>query len=282
MPQFLQIPEDQWARRRCAYELTKPTMSAIPVSSLIHVDVDIPATALLVRSKIPKIQALRSNVASSLADFDMRTIDRLDLYVQAMCYAHWLFQSTLVSVDRLQDWLDEWPAQQKRLLVEANRLATAQHLKHCRVELCPLRVGHQSGSTPLKRIFCLLYQNFAHSEGNGGLLLHEVMRAELLAELTSIVSDCNGDLFAAKAAVVLNRQRAFTVFMSSYDQVRRAMQFIRWNLGDADDIAPALERQPRRHRVDSSPPMSARFPIGYAIGADDGNRGRLQRLRGAS
>ena len=36
------------------------------------------------------------------------------------------------------------------------------------------------------------------------------------------------------------RQRMFTLFSNSYEQVRRATIFPRWNEGDAEDIAPSL------------------------------------------
>ena len=43
---------------------------------------------------------------------------------------------------------------------------------------------------------------------------------------------------AAEAAEI--RQQAFTLFVNNYDQVRRAISFLRWNEGDVDDIIPSL------------------------------------------
>ena len=36
------------------------------------------------------------------------------------------------------------------------------------------------------------------------------------------------------------RQRAFSLFVKAYDQARRAIQYVRWEQGDADSIAPSL------------------------------------------
>ncbi len=36
------------------------------------------------------------------------------------------------------------------------------------------------------------------------------------------------------------RARAFTLFSRAYDQVRRAVNVLRWDEGDADSIAPSL------------------------------------------
>src|SRR5262249_14133252 len=45
---------------------------------------------------------------------------------------------------------------------------------------------------------------------------------------------------ALVAAQALQRQRNFTLFANAYDQVRRAISYLRWNEDDVDDIAPSL------------------------------------------
>jgi hypothetical protein len=45
---------------------------------------------------------------------------------------------------------------------------------------------------------------------------------------------------AAGGAAVALRQRAFTLFATTYDEVRRAVSYLRWHDGDGDDIAPSL------------------------------------------
>jgi hypothetical protein len=36
------------------------------------------------------------------------------------------------------------------------------------------------------------------------------------------------------------RQRAFTLFMTTHDRVRRIVHYLRWNEGDADEVAPSV------------------------------------------
>ena len=53
-------------------------------------------------------------------------------------------------------------------------------------------------------------------------------------------------------------QRAFTRAVNTYDQVRRAVSFLRWNEGDTDDFAPSLwagrgASSRRRDEEDASP-----------------------------
>jgi hypothetical protein len=254
-------PTGQWIHRRCAYEQTQVAMGQLQTNDPIGVDVDIPAVANLVFGKLPGIRALRSTVASSLSDFDMRTIDRLDLYLRSMCYAHWLYQSTRVPIDRLREWLAEWPSVYERLVTEAKCLVSRASVDGCGIRLCPNRAHcHHNLSEP-QRLCCLLHLNICHVEQVTTLRRYEIAQAELLAEIAAIAMDHGGDLSVIGSVTRMNRQRALTLFLVSYDQVRRATQFIRWSMGDADAIAPALERQAPRRRLDSCPPQSMSMPI---------------------
>ena len=42
------------------------------------------------------------------------------------------------------------------------------------------------------------------------------------------------------STTVRARQAAFTIFVRAYDEVRRGIVYLRWNMGDADEIAPSL------------------------------------------
>ena len=52
------------------------------------------------------------------------------------------------------------------------------------------------------------------------------------------------------------RQRLFTLFVNAYDQARRAVGYLRWNEGDADQIAPSLYagRSNGRRKADQPDP----------------------------
>jgi hypothetical protein len=50
-----------------------------------------------------------------------------------------------------------------------------------------------------------------------------------------------------KAAADL-RNRAFTLFTRGYDQMRRAVAFLRWDEGDADKVVPSLYAKHRRSK----------------------------------
>jgi hypothetical protein len=73
-----------------------------------------------------------------------------------------------------------------------------------------------------------------------GASLRELDQAESLAgQLTSALGAREqGPVIAADVAT--QRQRNFTLFAQSYDQVRRAISYLRWDNDDVDNIAPSL------------------------------------------
>ncbi len=57
------------------------------------------------------------------------------------------------------------------------------------------------------------------------------------------------------------RQQAFTLFIRTYDQLRRAVHYLRWEHGDAEEIAPSLyaasrRRSSRSGKSKTTPPES--------------------------
>jgi hypothetical protein len=50
------------------------------------------------------------------------------------------------------------------------------------------------------------------------------------------------------------RQRAFTLLVRAYDEVRRAVTFVRWAEGDADTFAPSLYAKTRKRRPSETEP----------------------------
>jgi hypothetical protein len=64
------------------------------------------------------------------------------------------------------------------------------------------------------------------------------------------------------AAQAQQRQRNFTLFANAYDQVRRAISYLRWNEDDIDDIAPSLYagRGTGRKKPDAPQPTPAPSP----------------------
>jgi hypothetical protein len=72
------------------------------------------------------------------------------------------------------------------------------------------------------------------------LQLGELDQAESIGEQLVNAVGTREQAPAVAAEVTQQRQRMFTLFLNSYDQVRRAVTYLRWNEGDIDTVAPSL------------------------------------------
>jgi hypothetical protein len=87
------------------------------------------------------------------------------------------------------------------------------------------------------------------------------------------------------------RQRAFSLFVKAYDQARRAIQYVRWQQGDADSIAPSLysgrgnsnvKRRTEDAQVTPAPVMQVPAPVAVngsgASATQSADRGLARRF----
>jgi hypothetical protein len=65
------------------------------------------------------------------------------------------------------------------------------------------------------------------------------------------------------------RVRAYSIFLSTYGELRRAVAYLRWEEGDVDSIIPSLHRVygRRTKKVEASPPE---VEVSHSHGSDTG------------
>jgi hypothetical protein len=69
-----------------------------------------------------------------------------------------------------------------------------------------------------------------------------------------------------------DRQRVFTLFFRTYENVGKMISYLRWQHGDADQIAPSIysRSRPRRDAI-STPPVTAATPTPVSPGMPGGS-----------
>ena len=88
---------------------------------------------------------------------------------------------------------------------------------------------------------------------------HELDEAESTAGQLAFTFATRAERFQAVQQVANEqRQRNFSLLAHAYDQVRRGLQYLRWNEADWDAIAPSLHRGRGGSRRQAQPqPASA-------------------------
>jgi hypothetical protein len=78
----------------------------------------------------------------------------------------------------------------------------------------------------------MMLENWATIAGKTAIQRSEIDQAQSLAERLITRAYHREQARAVAAETPRNRQKAFTLFVSTYDQIRRVISFVRWNEGD--------------------------------------------------
>jgi hypothetical protein len=101
-------------------------------------------------------------------------------------------------------------------------------------------VGYKNVTYDLVGLASLLKQNWGKIAGKTAIQASELDAAEALAgQLISALS-ARDQMPVLIASAAVQRQRNFTLFAQAYDQVRRAISYLRWDNEDLERIAPSL------------------------------------------
>jgi hypothetical protein len=247
-----------------AYADSKPERDAIRPEDLIRVNVDVPSAVATVLGTLPEVTALRADVVKNLPTFDIAHLDRLHTYAMALSHAFVQSKSSTSEVDKLQELNVEATALRDTLHEDVKALARRGLVNPEAFRTCKGLMGYKIVATDLQVLATVARGNWGAIQGKCGITLDELDRAEKVAAHMLRLVGLREQAPEAVAAAAEDRDRAFTLFMRSYDQVRRAVLFLRWDEGDHDKIAPSLYAGRRRTGIDRQQDQPAPVVAGPA------------------
>ncbi len=217
-----------------------PELKALQPEELQQINVDIPYAVALVLGCLPELRGLREDIARAMSSFDLAVFDRLEDYTLALNDAHGAYLAATQPADDLDELVIEASRLRALLLTEATALGARGVID--RKKLAEVRgpVGYKNVAVDLSLLYRVLMGSWSRIQGKTTVAQSELERAAKVAQqlIRALVLREQGMANITAAGEL--RQRAFTVFIRAYDHVRRAVSFLRWNLGDADDLAPSL------------------------------------------
>ena len=246
-------------RFRDAYQRIIDEMNKVPASELIPINIDIPAAVATALGAMPEIMALRSKLVA-LPDFDIARLDKLEAYTLAIGHAHTRWLGASAPTESLEQISQEATVKRELLLSDASALAKRNMIDGQRLKELKGPIGFKNLSFDLFNLADMLRSNWTAISGKSALQLTELDQAEVLADrlITAVGLREQGPAIVAESAE--SRQRAFTLFVSAYDQVRRAVSYLRWNEDDVDTIVPSLYAGRNTGRARTAPKCNRPFP----------------------
>lgn len=233
-----------------AWEALADERSKVPTEELVAFNVDVRAAATAALGAYPEIHALREQALASIVGFDPTCIDRLPLYAAAAAHGQTLFLTSQQEIRELPALYDEAFKLRETFHTDLAPMVRRGLMSADRLRGYNGGVGYQVVAWDLALLISAARQHWRLIAGKSTLTEAELASAERLSQRIVVAVGLRDQGPAVLAAAALERQRAFTLFVRAYDEVRRIVTFLRWREQDAERIAPSLygprNRGPRR------------------------------------
>jgi len=218
---------------RLAYERIEPRYELLREDQLIAVNLDITKAAGIALAAEPNLRALRGDIVRQIPRYDLEPLDSLrDVALAAWHVDAALSPPVAENVPRIL--FEPAIALRRALLVQARALADRGLIELERLPAAR-RWRTVDVAETLFGLAALLRSAWAEIHDKTPLAEEDLERAkrlgeELLAAHRRLETPGSGKL----------RARAFSLLVSTYDQIRRAVTYVRWDEGDAGRLAPSL------------------------------------------
>lgn len=221
-------------------ELLTAELLAIDHHAIVPVNRDVTDAALRAQLVAEQLAPFRDELLAIYGSERIRCLDRLAVVARAAL----LVDATYRAADEVPDER----AMTAELLRERDflRAATQMLIDRGAVDRRALRAQSTRFSRPSLCLDVLqlvaILEDHCVPEGVGGITCSELGRAETHVNdlLVAIAARESG----TPTPLADLRARAFTLLVTTYDEVRRLLPYLRWKEGDADLLAPSLWDNP--------------------------------------
>ena len=239
-----------------ALEDLRAELEAIPSTELAPVRLEVTSAVITALGVAPKAKRFRDAIVAELGEAAAAPLDRLVTAAQACGRAQGIYLTSIRTV-ALDEKVDELSRIRRVLLLEAQGLVAKKRLAASSLAEIVGGIGYKALCLDVVQLVSALRADWSAIEAHTPVTSLELDRAEALANAVAMML---GEIEQSRAGspTAELRQRAYTHFVRTYEEVRRAITFVRWKDGDADEIAPSLfaGRQRRREGDDEDAPVA--------------------------
>lgn len=224
-----------------AWERTRDRREAIPAQEAPLMRLDLTTAVIAMRGAHERLLPMRERIVGEFASFDARNFDELPTYCAAATYANarYVSATTVGPEVAIVDVVANGEKQSAKMMRAYASLADAGLVSL--EALAAIREGKGWRSLS-ERLHALVALGLARWE--------EIKKASILRDEDLALASSLGEAivrhFARKSKTKaaseaqIDRRRALTLAVRAYEEVRRAVQWVRWHEGDADELAPSL------------------------------------------
>jgi hypothetical protein len=165
-----------------------------------------------------------------LVEFDLNQLDRLEIYSRALIHCHALYLSVKAPPEELKAVITETSRIRSLLRSDLDVLVKHGVISGLPAEGIRRNKAHKSIANDI-----LVYVNLMRAHWNTvssqcGTSQAELERSEALAAKLIRILGYRDRTPQEVSASNLQRRQAFTLFVRAYDEVRRAVTYVRWQI----------------------------------------------------
>jgi hypothetical protein len=240
-----------------AYAEVESEILAVPTEHLVHITVDVRFVAVNTVARLPRIQSLRAEIAEHLPKFDLELLDRLGTYALAAAHAYFRNQTAAASPAEIAELSARVTERRSVLLADVKAFVA-----HGLIDGAPLAglagtIGYRNVAYDLLILRNMLVDAWSRIADKTFLTADSLEEDAAAASRLLMAAGAKAVLPLEPTETARVRDQAFALFVKKYDQVRRAVSFVRWEAGDADDYAPSLYAGRGSRKSDEAPAIDA-------------------------
>ena len=242
-------------RYREAFQKLRADLAAVDLSKAVPINVDVTSSFTTVIGALPRIAALREK-ASQLSEFDVKHFDNLESCALALMHAQGEYVSASAPPEEISALSSEGSALRDTLYSDALALANRGLVNGEPLKDLKAGPGYKNLGEDLVGLSSLIRRSWDKIASRTVLTMAELDRAEVVSDLLLQAVAAREKAASSLEEATEQRLRAFTLFVNTYDQVRRAIAFIRWREGDIEEIAPSVYGGRGRRKGEPEKPAS--------------------------
>lgn len=229
-----------------AFARTEADILALPKERVGQVTTDVPTAVSLALGALPQIESLLADMKDVLKKPPVDELARLRDRALATLYAHLHFVPRTKS---LETDLEEARVLRERLLTTADAHVSHGHFDAESIAKIREGAGSLDRANDLIALGALFRSAWDDIGERTPVTLAQLERASALG--TQLVIDLGGRALGVTAVTGGEswsdlRTRAFRLLVEDYDEIRRAVEYVRYHEGDAAAYAPSLHTRPRQ------------------------------------
>lgn len=230
------------ARFADAFEMLRDEIAGVPEDRLTPINIDVEQAAVGVLGCLPDLRRLRPGIVAESPTYDMTTYDKIDVYAMAAAHAYVRHRAASVPPEDIPPLVAELTEARDQLEHDARVLARRKLLDEDRLKELRRIHGHKNLTFDALLLVAILRDSWEHIGGRTAVTLEELDRTERVVQRLARAVGFREYGTEEIAEAVITRNRAFSLFVRAYENVRRIVTFHRWHEGDGNRYAPSLYR----------------------------------------